>query len=64
MSLSSQVSQADPATVKMVVTGKGDLLVFPDSPVCQGLPVRPALMVTVTRQLATSRQGLPTSLWM
>lgn len=59
-----QVSQANLATVRMVGMDRGDLLVFPDNPVCLGLPVQLVLMVTVTRQPATCRQEPPNSLWM
>lgn len=60
----SQVSQANLAMVRMVGMGRGDLLVFLDSPVYQGLPVQLVRMVTATLLPATSRQGPPTSLWM
>lgn len=60
----SQVSQANLAMVRMVGMARGDLLVFLDSPVYQGLPVQLVLMVTATLLPATSRQGPPTSLWM
>lgn len=62
--LDFQVSQANLAMVRMVGMDRGDLLVFPDSPVCLGLPVQLVLMVTVTRQPATCRQEPPNSLWM
>lgn len=59
----SQASLANLAMVAMVAMGRGDLLVFLGSPVYQDLLVQLVLMVTVTHQPATSRQGPPTSLW-
>lgn len=58
------VSQANLAMVGMVGMGRGVPLVFLDSPVYLGLQVQLVPTVTATRQRATSRQGLPTSLWM
>lgn len=50
--------------VRTAGTGRGDLPVFPDSPAYLGPLVQPVPTVTVTHQLATSKQELPTSLWM
>lgn len=50
--------------VRMVGTGRGDVLVLLVSQVYLGLPVQLVLMVTVTRQHATCRQGRPISRWM
>lgn len=50
--------------VETVETGRGDVLVSPDSPVYPVLQVRTVSMATATHRPATSRQGPLTSLWM
>lgn len=57
-------SQANLATVRMVETGRGDLLALLDSLVYLVLLEQLVLMVTATRQPVTSRREPPIRVWM